>query len=465
MRFSIITITSAVVAAAGTNAIDVAGKFHIFRPSNTQSDISEEIPGYEAIPKAATNKYIQDAPSAIPDFAPGSFEPTYMPEEDLKPSSIQARSVTPTSGTAIPSPVADEPSDDSYEAFMEWMNARLAQGTSEEAEHSHVARSVAPSPSAKVEPPTDGPADDTYEAFVTWMESRYSKDFSEQVKQKMHARDAPPEPQHTTTAATATAAPTDGPADESYEEFVHWMNSRYPQGISEEDEHKNFARSLDEHDEYPSEDYHELNARSVDTDEVSQDQGHEMPDWNLAWNEEVEHHLQARSAEEDYEQESSTPAQGNPIDARTESESEYPYLEETFEEFLARQGFSTEQYAQDGKPTESHEEEPKPQVAVDSKPSVSEVPASPAAAPTPKPTSAVTSSATSSTSASQWSGPMSETATGSSSSATNVQARSVSSHYRFRHHSAHASNSGTVSASSATSSTTTSRKGFFNLPW
>ncbi|KAG9717144.1 hypothetical protein KCU73_g15447, partial [Aureobasidium melanogenum] len=67
---------------------------------------------------------------------------------------------------------------------------------------------------------------------------------------------------------------------------------------------------------------------------------------------------------------------------------------------------------------------PKPQAVVDSKPSVSEVAASPAAAPTPKPTSAVTSSATTSTSASQWSGQMSETSTVSSSSAINVQARS-----------------------------------------
>ncbi|KAG9601128.1 hypothetical protein KCU77_g283, partial [Aureobasidium melanogenum] len=437
MRFSIVTIASAAVAAAGTSAIDLA-----------------EVPGYEPIPKAATNKYFQNAPSAIPDFATGSFEPTYIPAEDLKPSSIHARSATQTSATVNATPLPDEPADDSYEAFVQWMNACLAQETPEQAENSHVARNVATSPNAKVEAPTDGPADDTYEAFVSWMEFRYPKDFSEQVKQKINARDVEPQAVTTTstTATTPVAAAADtGPADESYEEFVQWMNSRFPDG-------------------YPSEDHHELNARSVDT-EASQENGHEVPDWSYAWNEEIEHHLQARSTEEEnhggpidfeygYEQDSGS-------DAHAASETEYPYLEETFEDFLAGQGYSPEQYAQDSKPTESHAEEPKPQAVVDSKPSVSEVAASPAAAPTPKPTSAVTSSATTSTSASQWSGQMSETSTVSSSSATNVQARSVSSHYRFRHHShsAHALNSGMASASSATSSTTTSRKGFFNLPW
>ncbi|KAG9959687.1 hypothetical protein KCU61_g7265, partial [Aureobasidium melanogenum] len=441
MRFSIITIASAAVAAAGTSAID-----------------APEVPGYEPIPKAATNKYSQNAPSAMPDFVTGSFEPTYMPAEDLQPSNIHARGVTSISATVKSTPVPDEPADDSYEAFVQWMNARLAQGTPEQPEHSHVARSVAPSPSVKVEAPADGPADDTYEAFVTWLESRYPKDFSEQVKQKINARDVISQAvtATSTTATTATtpvaAAAGADPADESYEEFVQWMNSRFPDG-------------------YPSEDHHELNARSVDTHETSQENGHEVPDWSYAWNEEMEHHLQARSTEEEnhgapsdfeygYEQDSGP-------GAHAASEIEYPYLEETFEEFLARQGYSPEEYAQGGKPTESREEEPKPQAVVDSKPSVSEVAASPAAAPTPKPTSAVTSSATTSTSASQWSGQTSETSTVSSSSATNVQARSVSSHYRFRHHShsAHASNSGMASASSETSSTTTSRKGFFNLPW
>ncbi|KAG9667318.1 hypothetical protein KCU99_g9654, partial [Aureobasidium melanogenum] len=458
MRFSIVTIASAAVAATGTRAIDVA-----------------EVPGYEPIPKAATNKYSQNAPSAIPDFATGSFEPTYMPAEDLRPSSIHARSVTSTSATAVSStPVADEPSDDSYEAFLQWMDARLAQGISEQAGNSHVARSVAPSSSAKVEASADGPADDTYEGFVTWMESRYPKDFSDQVKQKINARDV--ESQHASTSTTTTATPTPvaaasatGPTDESYEAFVSWMESYYPKEFSEQVKQKINARDVvsqavtttstttttattpitaaagtgpdDESyeefaqwmiarfpDGYPSEDHHELDARSVDTHEASQEDGHEVPDWNYAWNEEMEHHIQARSTEEEnhgalsdfenkYEQDSGS-------DAHAASETDYPYLEETFEEFLARQGYSPEQYAQESKPTESHEEEPKPQAVVDSKPSVSEVAASPAAAPTPKPTSAVTSSATTSTSASQWSGPMSETSTVSSSSATNVQARS-----------------------------------------
>lgn len=465
MRFSIITITSAAVVAAGTGAIDVSGKFNIFVTEKRRSDNSAEVPGYEAIPRAATNKYSQSAPSTIRDHATGFFEPTYIPEEDLRPTSIHARSITSTHATPSPSiAVANEPSDDSYEAFVQWMDARLAQGASVQVEHSHVARTMAPSPSAKVDLPTDGPLDDTYEAFVTWMESRYSKEFSEEVKQKINARDV--EPQHATaTTATTSAAPT-GPSDESYEEFVHWMNSRFPHGISEEDEHKNFARSPNEHDDY---DYHELNARSVDKFEAPQEHGHEVPEWSLAYNEELEHHLQARSAEEEAHAAPVEYGYDNEHDASPEihaaSETEYPYLEETFEEFLARQGYSIEQYAQKSKSTESHEEEPQPQAVVDSKPSVSEISASPAAAPTPKPTSAVASSVTTSTSASQWSSSMSETATVSSGSATNVQARSVSSHRRFRHHSAHASISGTTSASSATSSTTTSRKGFFNLLW
>lgn len=469
MRFSMFTIAFAAVTAVGTSAIDVAGKYNIFVTEDGRSDYSAEVPGHEAFPKAAANKYSHNAPSPIPEYATGSFEPTYMPEEDLKPSSIHARSITSTSITAVSStPVADEPSDDSYEAFVQWMNARLPQGASVQAKHSQVARSVAPSPSAKVEPPTHGPVDDTYEAFVTWMEYNYPKEFSEQVKQKINAREI--EPQHATTTISTTTTPTPaaatGPADESYEEFVHWMNSHYPQGISEEDEHKNFARSLDERDEYG---HHELSERSVDTTEASQEHGHEVPDWDFAFNEEMKHQLQARS--EEVENHASLSEHGSEYDqvpsseAHTASDSEYPYLEETFEEFLARQGYSLEQYVQESKATESNGTEPQPHAAVDSKPSVSEVSASPAAAPTPKPTSVMTSPVTNSTSASQWSSQMSETATVSAGSATIVQARSVSSHRRFRHHSAHASNSGTASASSATSSTTTSRKGFFNLPW
>ncbi|KAH0366002.1 hypothetical protein KCU65_g5645, partial [Aureobasidium melanogenum] len=447
MRFSVITIASAAVAAAGTNAIEVA-----------------EIPGYEPIPKAATNKYAQNAPSAIPDFATGSFEPTYMPAEDLKPSSIQARSVTSTSVTAVSStPVPDEPADDSYEAFVLWMSARLDQETPEQAEHSHVARSVAPLPSAKVEAPADGPADNTYEGFVTWMESRYPKEFSEQVKQKINARDVE---QHTTTSSTTSATPsaaagTTGPADDTYEAFVAWMDSRYPKDFSEQVKQKIDARDVESQaatattptitsvataaatgpaDEsyeefvhwmnsrfpegYSAEDHHELNARSVDTREASQENGHEMPDWNYAWTEEMEHHLHARSAEEENNEAPSDFEYESGSDAHITSETEYPYLDETFEQFLARQGYTPEQYAQESKATESHEEEPKPQAVVDSKPSVSEVAASPAAAPTPKPTSAVISSSTTSTSASQYSGQMSETSTVSSSSATNVQARS-----------------------------------------
>jgi hypothetical protein len=437
MRLSILTITSAAVAAV--NAIETSGMSNSSMSRKWDTNNAVEVPGYAPISKAATNKYSQNAAPAIPEYATGPFEPTYMPEEDLHPNGVHARSVASASISAQATSVADEPADGSYEAFAQWLNARINQGTPEPAETTHVARSVAPSPSAKAKTIPDAPADRTYEAFARWMEALYPDEkIPEETKQNLHARVVPKPAEHA-AAAKATVAP----ADDSYEAFKHWMKIRFPHGIPQ-----------------TSEEYHELNARSVE------DHEHEEPDWSQYWNQEQEEHLHARSAEDqghdeyDYEHEFSTPAQGGPIDARSEAESESAYGG-SFEEFLARQGISSEQFAQASDPTESHEA-PQPQAPVEAVPEVSEVAASPAVAPTPKPTSAVTSSAATSTSASQWTG---ETATASSSSATNVQARSVSSHRRFRHHSAHASESGTATASSASSSTTSSRKGFFNLPW
>ncbi|KAI4737376.1 hypothetical protein E4T50_12126 [Aureobasidium sp. EXF-12298] len=452
MRFSILIITSAAVAAVATNAIETAGKFDSFTSADWSPNLIAEVPGYHPIPIAATNKYSHHVPGPIPDFATGSFEPTYMPEEDLHPNGVHARSVTSASTTAKPTSAAEEPADGSYEAFVQWMKTRIGQAAFETAENSHVARSVAPSPSAKAEI-ADKPADDAYEAFKNWIEALYPGEIPEETKQKLHARgtSTPAHVTQTTHVTTATA----GPADGSYEAFKHWMKIRYPHGIPQEDEIKNVARSLDENEDTTSEEYHELNARSAE-DHVQQEL-----DWSQYWPKEQEEHLHARSAEdEDHEYDSE---HGAPIEARSEPEGDFSYGG-TFEEFLARQSISPEEFAQAGEPAESHVEEPQPQAPVEAVPVVSEVAASPAAAPTPKPTSAVTSSATTSTSASQWTG---ETATASSgTAATNVQARSVSSHYRFRHHSAHASDSGTATASSATSSTTTtSRKGFFNLPW
>jgi hypothetical protein len=214
------------------------------------------------------------------------------------------------------------------------------------------------------------------------------------------------------------AAASDSPELGSYDGFKEWVTSHFPNGIPKEEGQNHVARSLEE------------------------DHEHEEIDWSQYGH---EHDLHVRSAED-----------------APETENEFAWGG-TFEEFLAHQGISPEQLAQGGEPTESQAEDLKPQAPVGSAPQVSEIPASPAVAPTPKPTSTVMSSATTSTSAaSQWTG---ESATASSSSATNVQARSVSSHYRFRHHSAHASESGTATASSATSPTTSSRKGFFNLPW
>lgn len=449
MRFSILTITSAAVAAVGTNAIKTAGKSDKIIIANHDTNSTAEVPGYEPIPKAATNKCDHHVPGPIADFVTGPFEPSYMPKEDLK---LHARSVTSASTSAQATSAANEPVDGSYEAFVKWMEARIGQEDTETAEASHVARSVAPSSSAEVEVP-DRPVDDSYEAFKHWMEALYPGEISEETKQKLHARGISTPASHATTSTHVTTA-TAGPADGSYEAFKHWMKIRFPQGFSEEEEHKMLARSADEHDDYLSEQYHELNARSTE-DHVQQE-----PDWSQYWpQEEEEEHLQARSTEDeppyDHEYDSEH------IEARSDAEGDYSY-EGTFEQFLARQGINPEEFAQQAS-TESHEEDPKPQAPVESAPQVSEVPATPAAAPTPAPTSADTSSAITSTSASQWTG---EIATASSGSATtNVQARSVSSHYRFRHHSAHASDSGTAASSAATSSTTTSRKGLFNLPW
>jgi hypothetical protein len=402
MRFSILTITSAALATVGTNAIEVAGKSKSIVSVNQNSN------------KVAANKHSDNAAPAIPHYAPDSFEPTYMPEEDLNPLHIHARSVASASTTATASSIPDEPVEDTYVGFKKWMEARLAQGTAESAAPSHVARSVAPSSSASAVTHPDAPADGSYEALAHWMETLYPGELTEEVKQRLHARDAPAP----TASTVPVAAASDSPELRDYDGFKEWKTSHFPNGIPEEEGQNYVARSLGE------------------------DQEHEEVDWSHYGQ---EHDLHARSAED-----------------ASETENEFSWGG-TFEEFLARQGISPEQLAQEGGPTESQAEDPKPQASVESAPQVSEIPASPAVAPTLKPTSAVTSSAaTSISAASQWTG---ETATASSGSVTNVQARSVSSHYRFRHHSAHASESGTATVSSATSSTTTSRKGFFNLPW
>jgi hypothetical protein len=402
MRFSILTITSAAVAAVGTDAIEAAGKFKFLVSANQNSN------------EVAAHKHPDHAAPAIPHYAPGSFEPTYMPEEDLNPHHVHARSVASASTTATASSTPDELVKDTHEEFKKWIEARLAQDTAESAAPSHIARSVAPSPSASVVTHPDAPADGTYEAFSQWMETLYPGELTEEVKQRLHARDAPA----TTTSTVPVAAASDSPELGSYDGFKEWVTSHFPNGIPKEEGQNHVARSLEE------------------------DHEHEEIDWSQYGH---EHDLHVRSAED-----------------APETENEFAWGG-TFEEFLARQGISPEQLAQGGEPTESQAEDLKPQAPVGSAPQVSEIPASPAVAPTPKPTSTVMSSATTSTSAaSQWTG---ESATASSSSATNVQARSVSSHYRFRHHSAHASESGTATASSATSPTTSSRKGFFNLPW
>ncbi|TIA42489.1 hypothetical protein D6C83_06176 [Aureobasidium pullulans] len=354
MRLSVFTVASAAIAAVGTNAVDV-----------------QEIPGYEAIPEPTTNKYSEVASSALPTFSIDSLEPTYMPDEDLKPTGIQARAVPASAQTA------------------------------------------------------------------------------------------------------STTATTDEPTDESYDAFVKWMESKeVPEGV------EHHARSLEEEDEYPSEEEHQLYARDAEANVHPEEEGDEDLDWSQVFNEELQ--LHARSLEDDepvedgdYE-ELDEEHEAPPVGRRSESEQDYP-VEEDFEEFLARHGYSPEEYST---PTEAHEDAPEPEVQqVAPEASTSTGVASPAAAPTPKPTSAGSSPIPTPTSAApQWSEVASETAP---SSSTNIQARSVSSHFRFRdrHHttSAHPSSSssssvGTVSATGATATTsttttTTGRKGFFGLPW
>jgi hypothetical protein len=309
MRFSIITITS--VAVAAVNAIEASGKSNPFVTSKWNTDGFIEVPGYAAIPKAATNKYSQNAAPAIPDFATGSFEPTYMPEEDLHPNAIHARSATSASTFAQPTSAADEPADGSYEAFVQWINARLSQETPEAVATNHVARSVAPSPSAKADVP-DVPADGTYEAFSRWMEALYPDEkIPEETKQKLHVRVVSTPAKH---ATTPVATPKASPVDDSYEAFKHWMKIRFPHGIPQAEEHGHITRSLGEHDDYPSEEYHQLHARSVE------DHEHEEPDWSQY--QEQDDHLHARSTQYEYdsEQDINTPAQSCTVRSR-----EQPY--------------------------------------------------------------------------------------------------------------------------------------------
>ncbi|THW82182.1 hypothetical protein D6D17_09484 [Aureobasidium pullulans] len=447
MRLSVFTVAYAAIAAVGTNAVDV-----------------QEIPGYEAIPEPSTNKYSEVASSALPTFSIDSLEPTYMPDEDLKPTGIQARAVPASSQTASTTATTDEPTDESYDAFVKWMISRGLEGYTENDEKKLIARDVnAPTTTPIADPPTDGPSDESFVAFVEWMEGRHLEGSIEKEGVRNHARSVP-----------AQAEPaTDGPADDTFDAFVKWMESReVPEGV------EHHARSLEEEDEYPSEEEHELYARDAEANAHSEEEGSEDLDWSQVFNEELQ--LHARSLEDDepvedggeYE-ELDEEHEGPPVARRSESEQDYP-VEEDFEEFLARHGYNPEEYST---PTEAQEEVPEPEVQqVAPEASTSTGVASPAAAPTPKPTSAGSSPIPTPTSAVfQWSEVASETAP---SSSTNIQARSVSSHFRFRdrHHttSAHPSSSsssvGTVSATGATATTsttttTTSRKGFFGLPW
>ncbi|THY63300.1 hypothetical protein D6C99_00606 [Aureobasidium pullulans] len=428
MRLSVFTVASAAIAAVGTNAVDV-----------------QEIPGYEAIPEPSTNKYSEVASSALPTFSIDSLEPTYMPDEDLKPSGIQARAVPASSQAAQTTATTDEPTDESYDAFVKWMISRGLEGYTENDDKKLIARDVNAATTTPIaDPPTDGPSDESFVAFVEWMEGRHLEGSIEKDGVRNHARSVP-----------AQAEPaTDGPADDTFDAFVKWMESReVPEGV------KHHARSLEEEDEYPSEEEHELYARDAEANVHPKKR--EMRILTGAKFEDGEY--------EELDEEHEAP----PVGRRSESEQDYP-VEEDFEEFLARHGYSPEEYST---PTEAQEEAPEPEIQqVAPEASTSTGVASPAAAPTPKPTSAGSSLSTTPTSAaSQWSEVASETAP---SSSTNIQARSVSSHFRFRdrHHatSAHPSSSsssvGTVSATGATATTsttitTTSRKGFFGLPW
>ncbi|THY08534.1 hypothetical protein D6D02_06981 [Aureobasidium pullulans] len=448
MRLSVFTVASAAIAAVGTNAVDV-----------------QEIPGYEAIPEPTTNKYSEVASSALPTFSIDSLEPTYMPDEDLKPTGIQARAVPASSQTTSTTATTDGPTDESYDAFVKWMISRGLEGYTENDEKKLIARDVnAQTTTPIADPPTDGPSDESFVAFVEWMESRHLEGSIEKDGVRNHARSVP-----------AQAEPaTDGPADDTFDAFVKWMESReVPEGV------EHHARSLEEEeeDEYPSEEEHQLYARDAEANAHPEEEGSKDLDWSQVFNEELQ--LHARSLEDDepvedgeydeLDEEHEAP----PIGRRSESEQDYP-VEEDFEEFLARHGYSPEEYST---PTEAQEEAPEPEIQqVAPEASTSTGVASPAAAPTPKPTSAGSSPIPTPTSAVfQWSEVASETAP---SSSTNIQARSVSSHFRFRdrHHttSAHPSSSsssvGTVSATGATATTsttttTTSRKGFFGLPW
>ncbi|KAI5271592.1 hypothetical protein E4T47_05119 [Aureobasidium subglaciale] len=437
MHFSILTVASASILAAGTNAIDVS-----------------EVPGYEAIPTASINKYLNDAGPIIPDFAVNSLEPTYMPKEDLYPSSISARSLTTTPTTVSAASVSDEPADESFEAFLQWMQLRQAQGHLDQDEHTKVVRDASFT-SAQQTQTTNGPADGSYGAFMDWMNYRFPSGFAADSEPKLSAREVPAQPEASTAAAEPSdesfitfvewmelrfpqglvkekapelsardvspqpqaIAGADETADDSYDAFVARMHTRYTEGASGPSDHSKVARSLTDHEDEDLYGNYEFHARSEHSSLGDYDD--ETYDWSQVYDGLPLVH--ARSLEDadyanQYDQESS-------FDPHSEADSGSPY-DESFEESLIRYGQGLEDYQQEDVPTESHEENSQPQAPANISVPASSISASPAAAPTPKSTSAGTSSEPVLTSASQWSDVASGTSTASSSIPTVVQARS-----------------------------------------
>lgn len=292
------------------------------------------------------------------------------------------------------------------------------------------------------------------------------------------------------------------PIPEVDEEYLHFLNARSMNGLANdfdpsifpkewnvapghpyEEDHKLSARSAGFEDDYPPfESEHDLHARSDDL------YGYPDEETDIYSRYHEEPNLRARSLEDDYHKKPVYGSGDSPKSFEQEGDWAAPEYGYDLEEQYSQEGYDPREhypdsednpedspryyfdYPEEEEPTESQEEEPQPEGEVSSSSSAS---ATPAAAPTPKPTSVDTSSLSASTSqstatsASQWSDASSDTATSTSASSTSLsfKARSVSSHpHRFRHHyTTRSSSSGSVTVPA--SSSTTRRKGLFNLPW
>jgi cell division septation protein DedD len=407
--------------------------------------ICTDVPGYEPLPQVGGNKYSLDtdpiaaraveSSTVVPEYPVHAMEPTFMPEEDLKPSA------TPIAQTQ-PHP-DDTPKFDGIDRDVQMMYARSVEQPPEDLAnewHSHVAHSLG----------NEG----LYSFHARSVEPEYAD--IEQVHNFRHARSAEAYPE-----------------EESERGLYEWINHE-----PSHEEAGLHARSLQEDDEFTAH-YHELAARANAQSYGQAHQDFALDARSLQDDEFMAHYheLAARANAESYGQAHEWDVSGDSEEGTAKynfDHSKQPVAGD-FDELSYYPTYPGEDdykyHFADFEPSALHASEiqsqthvsasdvqSQAQVSVD--PSNTTSSAVPAAAPTPGPTSAETMTNATPTTALQWSDVASETATGTSSWSASIQARTVSSHFRFRHHSTHKSLPTTPASSSATS-----RRGFFNLPW